>query len=313
MRRMVERLLAWCASESLPPLLDNIVCLFPRIVAAPSSAGDQYASAWLLLLGLPALTAPASMYMFNADGPSPNATLTWVAFGTVAGWAAGGTPAVSVAAVPGTTNAVKLSLPIVSSAMSAITLDAPMSTWNEGGFALQLYTQYGGVVSAPDSSPFFGVVVHPDGRRTTLDLVEGANSSGYVVANFTPSISGMHQVLARHATQGLTSQSIALLAYSDTLATAQGGFSVSPPAILQPSDASMVTAVVIGPLTGGFINTAAPTCTSVWTADLYGNLVSTWDVVGALGFVSTCIETTTVPNAPPPNPDFLWLCRRWRW
>lgn len=221
------------------------------------------------------------MYLFNADGLTTVASLTWVAFGTVDSWLSGGVPAVSVTAGPGTARAVNLSLPVVSSAMSAVAIYADLTLGRPGNISLQLFTQFGEVVSAPESTLFFGVVVRPDGVRQTLALTPGATNSGLVVATYTPLVIGVHQVIIRHVTQGLTSQSSSLLAYAGV--GRQGGFLVTEPPIAQLADASMVHAIAIGPLTSGFMNDESSTCTSVWTADSLGNLVPEWNTVRGRG------------------------------
>lgn len=233
--------------------------------------GDLTAAAWQDIKGVQSSTTALSIpfYLFDSSyAPVTSAVLTWVAYASVDDWAALAVPTLSTPSAA----AVSLSLPLPPSAMSTISVlgDPTAVTGATITFVLTLYSQYGYPTTDTDLSVFSSMIVLPTGVRQDLTFVFTDYSSA-IIANFTPTLIGMHQLLARHSTQGL-------LTLSSPLFNENGGFSVDA-ALTTDANKEMVSALLVGPLMSSFITSIGTTCTYAWTADRYGNAYSTGNTV----------------------------------
>ena len=258
----------------------------PKIV---SLSGDPYAAAWLTLLQLPLIDVPVTFYMYGVEPPAPaiastdvvahngdtpSATVQWLTYDSAASWAAGASPNVSQPITP-----VAITLPADASASSTVSVSFYTNTMMSGGkpflstgvaigMSVLLKTLRGDLAVVPNSSSFSGFIASPSGTRQSLRFTTSTfNHETLLLASFTPTAVGMHQVLVCHNTQGILAQDSSLAAYSLGLSP-QGGFYVGG----RSPDIANVTVVLIGAITGGVMVNGNKICVYAWVADAYGAL-----------------------------------------
>lgn len=254
----------------------------------PPFSGDPYAAAWLALLHLPPVDVPVTFYMFGAEPPAPSiastdvvahngdtpsAAVQWLVYDSAASWAIGATPIFSESTTP-----VAIALPADASASSTVSMSFYTSTTMSGGkpflstgvavgVSVLLKTLRGDLAIAPNAS-FSGFIASPSGQRQSLRLTTSTfNYQTLLLASFTPTDVGMHQVLVCHSTQGILAQDSSLAAYS-LGHSPQGGFYVGG----RSPDIANVTVVLIGAITGGIMANGNKICVFAWVADAFGTL-----------------------------------------